>query len=43
VRALLRYLLERHDLVLASERAPRWYHWPNCRPLGGLPLRFVPR
>jgi len=43
VRALLRYLLERHELVLASEHAPRWYHWPNCRPLGGLPIRFAPR
>jgi len=43
VRALLRYLLEGHDVVLASESTPRWYHWPNCRPLGGLPIRFLPR
>jgi cytochrome P450 len=40
VRALLRYLLESYELVLASERAPRWYHWPNCRPLGGLPIEL---
>ena len=40
VRSLLRYLLQDHELVLASERPPRWYHWPNCRPLGGLPVEF---
>jgi cytochrome P450 len=38
VRTLLRHLLEEHDLVLASQEPPRWYHWPNCRPLGGLPI-----
>ena len=43
VRALLRYLLEDHDLVLINDRPPRWYHWPNCRPLGGLPIRFARR
>jgi cytochrome P450 len=31
VRALLRCLLESHELV-ATGAAPRWYHWPNCRP-----------
>lgn len=40
VRALLRFLLEDHALVLTSDRAPRWYHWPNCRPLGELPIEF---
>jgi cytochrome P450 len=40
VRSLLRYLLERHELVLTSDQAPRWYHWPNCRPLGGLPIEL---
>jgi cytochrome P450 len=40
VRSLLRYLLERHDLALTSDREPRWYHWPNCRPLGGLPIEL---
>jgi cytochrome P450 len=42
VRSLLRHLLERHELVLASKTPPRWYHWPNCRPLGGLPIEFRP-
>jgi cytochrome P450 len=32
VRALLRTLLEGHELVLADARPPRWHHWPNCRP-----------
>jgi cytochrome P450 len=32
VRALLRSLLDRHELVPESSAAPRWYHWPNCRP-----------
>jgi cytochrome P450 len=36
VRALLRCLLDRHELVLASPTPPRWYHWPNCRPRGVL-------
>lgn len=40
VRALLRCLLESHELVLASDRSPRWYHWPNCRPLDGLPIEL---
>jgi cytochrome P450 len=40
VRSLLRYLLEGHELVLATDREPRWYHWPNCRPLGGLPIEL---
>lgn len=40
VRALLRQLLEQHELVLATDQPPRWYHWPNCRPLGILPIEF---
>lgn len=32
VRALLRLILERHELRLESAGDPRWYHWPNCRP-----------
>jgi cytochrome P450 len=40
VRALLRHLLEDHELVLATTQAPRWYHWPNCRPLGALPIEI---
>jgi cytochrome P450 len=43
VRGLLRHLLESHELVLASGRAPQWYHWPNCRPLGGLAIELRPR
>ena len=36
IRALLRQLLEVHEPVLAEKNPPIWYHWPNCRPLGGL-------
>lgn len=43
VRALLRHLLERHEVTLASDQAPRWYHWPNCRPLGGLAINLQRR
>jgi cytochrome P450 len=39
-RALLRKLLEHYELVLADRREPRWYHWPNCRPLGGLRMEL---
>jgi cytochrome P450 len=40
VRALLRALLDRHELVPASAAPPRWYHWPNCRPRGVLPIEL---
>jgi cytochrome P450 len=40
VRALLRTLLDGHELVLASPGPPRWYHWPNCRPRGVLRLEL---
>jgi cytochrome P450 len=43
IRALLRQLLERHELVLADSTPPTWYHWPNCRPLGGLRVSLRPR
>jgi cytochrome P450 len=43
VRALLRSILEDHRLVLASGEPPRWYHWPNCRPLGRLRVALAPR
>ena len=39
-RALLRMILEQHRLVLCDSEAPRWYHWPNCRPKGGLRLEL---
>lgn len=40
VRALLRQLLEKHELVMSDRNPPRWYHWPNCRPLGGLRIEL---
>ncbi len=40
VRALLRTLLESHELVLSSPKPPRWHHWPNCRPRGTLRLEL---
>jgi cytochrome P450 len=43
IRALLRHLLERHELVLADAEPPRWYHWPNCRPRGGLRIALTPK
>lgn len=43
VRALLRYLLEGHELRLVDAHPPQWYHWPNCRPIGGLKLELRPR
>jgi cytochrome P450 len=42
-RSLLRTALERHRLVLRSTETPKWYHWPNCRPLGGLEIELRPR
>jgi cytochrome P450 len=42
VRALLRCLLEAHQLVPAEEAPPRWYHWPNCRPRGKLRIELRP-
>ena len=38
VRALLRVLLERFEIRPAGDRPQQWYHWPNCRPLGGMQL-----
>lgn len=40
VRALLRCLLESHELIRVSDADPRWYHWPNCRPLDRLPIEL---
>lgn len=42
-RSFLRGLLERHRLVLVSSSPPNWYHWPNCRPKGGLMIELKPR
>jgi cytochrome P450 len=41
-RSFLRGLLERHKLILCSSSAPTWYHWPNCRPKGGLAMELRP-
>lgn len=41
-RTLLRGILENHRLVLCSSETPRWYHWPNCRPVGGLQIELSP-
>ncbi|HEX8573488.1 MAG TPA: cytochrome P450 [Allosphingosinicella sp.] len=43
VRALLRSLLDRHELVPDRGPSPRWYHWPNCRPRGTLRIGLRPR
>lgn len=40
IRALLRALLEGHELVLADPRPPRWNHWPNCRPRSTLSIEL---
>ncbi len=40
IRALLRTLLEEHELVLADARPPRWHHWPNCRPRSPLSIEL---
>lgn len=42
IRALLRHLLENHELVLGTSSIPQWYHWPNCRPLSSLPVELRP-
>jgi len=42
-RALLRQLLGKHRLVLCEDTPPRWYHWPNCRPVGRLRIELAPR
>ncbi|MEA3066200.1 MAG: hypothetical protein QOJ27_2661 [Sphingomonadales bacterium] len=40
IRALLRALLEGHELVLADAGPPSWYHWPNCRPRSTLSIEL---
>lgn len=41
-RTLLRALLENHRLVPLGSTPPSWYHWPNCRPKGGLKIELRP-
>lgn len=43
IRILLRCLLEKHELTLGNDRAPSWYHWPNCRPRRKLILQLEPK
>ncbi|HEX8621185.1 MAG TPA: cytochrome P450 [Allosphingosinicella sp.] len=43
IRALLRSLLDGHELVPAWKSPPRWYHWPNCRPRRVLRIELRPR
>lgn len=43
VRSLLRTILEEHELVADEPGEPNWYHWPNCRPIGGYGIRLVRR
>jgi cytochrome P450 len=43
IRAFLRTLLEKHELVLADRAPPTWYHWPNCRPRRGLRIALKRR
>jgi cytochrome P450 len=40
LRALLRAILERHEIIASGSAPPRWYHWPNCRPRSALPLEL---
>jgi len=43
IRALLRQLLEKHELVVGNAEPPTWYHWPNCRPRHGLDITLKRR
>lgn len=42
IRALLRTLLEGHELVLSGREPVRWHHWPNCTPRRRLTLALAP-
>jgi cytochrome P450 len=43
VKLLLRHLLEDGRITLTSTKPPRWHHWPNCRPVGGLGVKIAAR
>jgi cytochrome P450 len=43
VKLLLRHLLTDGTVRLTDGRPPRWNHWPNCRPVGGLGVEIVRR
>jgi cytochrome P450 len=40
-KAFLLHLLAEHRVEIASHYVPRWYYWPNCRPLDGLPVTLT--
>ena len=37
-KAFLLHLLSEHRVEIDPSYVPRWYYWPNCRPLDGLPV-----
>jgi cytochrome P450 len=41
-KMLLRHLLDGHRIELAQDHEPKFYHWPNAKPIGGLKLRIAP-
>ncbi len=41
-KLLLRHMLDGRRIEMAQPTAPKFYHWPNARPLGGLRIRLVP-
>ena len=43
VKLLLRHLLADGRIVLTDRKEPRWHHWPNCRPVGGLGVEIAAR
>jgi cytochrome P450 len=43
VKLLLRHLLDEGRIVLTDAKPPRWHHWPNCRPVGGLNVEIAAR
>lgn len=40
-KAFLLHLLKEHEVHLMPGYTPRWYYWPNCRPLDGMPLKIT--
>ncbi len=43
VKLLLRHLLADGRILLSDAKPPRWHHWPNCRPVGGLGVEIAAR
>ncbi len=40
-KAFLFHFLREHRVEVAPDYVPRWYYWPNCRPLDGLPITLT--